>query len=275
MVTTAVHARARCTHTRTSVVTRTRKVAVLLGTHQSALRVSSSRSSRDRSPMVAATSMRAPTATPTSRGALGASLRRGASARASRVGASSARRPVAARAAAFAPRRAPARVREALAPVRPTRAAHLARRSRLCAARAAATPNGPNACSADAVNNGLACFEARQYEDAVVNFTSALNDFGAPSEDESRAALYNRACASCKLRRFDSAKADLTSAVNEYGLKFSVVLKDSDMEVFRGTPQYEEMADEVKGFRSGASIAKLKAEAVSYTHLTLPTILRV
>ena len=205
--------------------------------------------------------MRAPTATPTSRGALGASLRRGASARASRVGASSARRPVAARAAAFAPRRAPARVREALAPVRPTRAAHLARRSRLCAARAAATPNGPNACSADAVNNGLACFEARQYEDAVVNFTSALNDFGAPSEDESRAALYNRACAACKLRRFDDAKADLTSAVNEYGLKFSVVLKDSDMEVFRGTPQYEEMADEVKGFRSGASIAKLKAEA--------------
>jgi hypothetical protein len=53
----------------------------------------------------------------------------------------------------------------------------------------------------------------------------------------------------------------LTSAVNDYGLKFSVVLKDSDMEVFRGTPQYEEMADEVKGFRSGASIAKLKAEA--------------
>ena len=122
MVTTAVHARARCTHTRTSVVTRTRKVAVLLGTHRSALRVSSSRSSRDRSPMVAATSMRAPTATPTSRGAPGASLRRGASARASRVGASSARRPVAARAAAFAPRRAPARV-PGLAPARPTRAA--------------------------------------------------------------------------------------------------------------------------------------------------------
>jgi len=207
--------------------------------------------------------MRAPTATPTSRGAPGASLRRGASARASRVGASSARRPVAARAAAFAPRRAPARV-PGLAPARPTRAA--ARRSRTAEklkirAAATATPNGPNGSSADAVNNGLACFESRQYEDAVVNFTAALNDFGVPSEDESRAALYNRACASCKLRRFDSAKADLTSAVNEYGLKFSVVLKDSDMEVFRGTPQYEEMADEVKGFRSGASIAKLKAEA--------------
>ena len=210
--------------------------------------------------MVVATSMRAPTATPLPRGAPGASLRRGASARASRVGASSARRPVAARAAAFAPRRAPARV-PVLAPVGPTRDTAGASRAASLRASASATPNGPNASSADAVNNGLACFEARQYEDAVANFTSALNDFGVPSEDESRAALYNRACAQCKLRRFDEAKTDLTSAVNEYGLKFSVVLKDSDMEVFRGTPQYEEMADEVKGFRSGASIAKLKAEA--------------
>ena len=208
--------------------------------------------------------LRAPTATSLSRGAPDASLRRGASTRASRVGASSARRPVAAPAAAFAPQRPPARIRRALAPVRPTRAAHRAgRRLRVAsgARAAAATPDGPNACAADAVNTGLACFEARRYEDAVVNFTSALNDFGEPSEDESRAALYNRACAACKLRRFDDAKADLTSAVNEYGLKFSVVLRDSDMEVFRGTPQYEEMADEVKGFRSGASIAKLKAEA--------------
>ena len=155
--------------------------------------------------MVVATSMRAPTATPLPRGAPGASLRRGASARASRVGASSARRPVAARAAAFAPRRAPARV-PVLAPVGPTRDAAGASRAASLRASASATPNGPNASSADAVNNGLACFEARQYEDAVANFTSALNDFGVPSEDESRAALYNRACAQCKLRRFDEAK---------------------------------------------------------------------
>ena len=34
------------------------------------------------------------------------------------------------------------------------------------------------------------------------------------------------------------------------------------MEVFRGTPQYEEMAaEEVKGFRSNKSVQKLKAEA--------------
>jgi hypothetical protein len=39
-------------------------------------------------------------------------------------------------------------------------------------------------------------------------------------------------------------------------------LKDPDMEVFRGTPQYDEMAaEEVKGFRSNKAIASLRAEA--------------
>lgn len=121
---------------------------------------------------------------------------------------------------------------------------------------------GPNKSAADAVNNGLACFEKRRYEDAVKNFAAALSSFGVPSEDESRAALYNRACAYVKLQKYDEAKADLTSAVNDYGLKFSVVLKDPDMEVFRGTPQYDEMAAaEVKGFRSNKAIASLRAEA--------------
>jgi tetratricopeptide (TPR) repeat protein len=125
-----------------------------------------------------------------------------------------------------------------------------------------ATPMGPNKTAADAVNNGLACFEKRRYEDAVKNFSAALSAFGAPSEDESRAALYNRACAHVKLQQYDEAKADLTSAVNDYELKFSVVLKDPDMEVFRGTPQYDEMAaEEVKGFRSNKAIASLRAEA--------------
>mmetsp|Transcript_2319 Transcript_2319/g.3647 ORF Transcript_2319/g.3647 Transcript_2319/m.3647 type:complete len:527 (+) Transcript_2319:163-1743(+) len=124
------------------------------------------------------------------------------------------------------------------------------------------TPMGPNTTSAEAVNNGLACFEKRRYADAVANFTAALSNFGAPSEDESRAALYNRACAHVKLQQYDEAKADLTAAVNEYALKFSVVLKDPDMEVFRGTAQYEEMEEEeVKGFRSNKAIASLRAEA--------------
>ena len=129
----------------------------------------------------------------------------------------------------------------------------------------AADPNaplGPNKSAADAVNNGLACFEKRRYDAAVRNFSAALKDFGSPSEDESRAALYNRACAYVKLQKYDEAKVDLKSAINEYNLKFSVVLKDPDMEVFRGTPQYEEMAaEEVKGFRSNKSVQKLKAEA--------------
>ena len=140
-----------------------------------------------------------------------------------------------------------------------------ARRSFAFAVRAAAapqlTPNGPNASAADAVNNGLACFQMRKYDQAVANFTAALENFGTPTEDESRAALYNRACANAKLQKYDDVKADLTAAVNDYELKFSVVLKDPDMEVFRGTPQYEAMSEDVKGFRSNQGIAKLKAEA--------------
>ena len=101
-------------------------------------------------------------------------------------------------------------------------------------------PLGPNKTAADAVNNGLACFEKRRYDAAVRNFSAALKDFGSASEDESRAALYNRACAYVKLTKYDEAKVDLKSAINDYNLKFSVVLKDPDMEVFRGTPQYKE-----------------------------------
>ena len=44
----------------------------------------------------------------------------------------------------------------------------------------AADPNaplGPNKSAADAVNNGLACFEKRRYEAAVRNFSAALKDF--------------------------------------------------------------------------------------------------
>ena len=115
----------------------------------------------------------------------------------------------------------------------------------------------------------MKCFEMRKYEDAVANFTSALTDFGAPSEDESRAALYNRACAHCKLQNWDDARDDLRCAVNDFELKFSVVLKDGDMEVFRGTRQYEEMADSVKGFRSNTSIANLYVLRVSQIRDTL------
>ena len=129
-----------------------------------------------------------------------------------------------------------------------------ARRAFALAVRAAAapqlTPNGTNASAADAVNNGLACFQMRKYDQAVANFTAALENFGTPTEDESRAALYNRACANVKLQKYDDVKADLTAAVNDYDLKFSVVLKDPDMEVFRGTPQYEAMSEDVKGFRA-------------------------
>jgi len=63
----------------------------------------------------------------------------------------------------------------------------------------------------------------------VVNFTAALADFGTPTEDESRAALYNRACSYVKLYKYDLARDDLTLAVSDYALKFFEVLNDPDM----------------------------------------------
>ena len=47
----------------------------------------------------------------------------------------------------------------------------------------------------------------------MANFSAALADFGTPTEDESRAALYNRACSYVKLRQYDEARDDLTLAV--------------------------------------------------------------
>ena len=141
--------------------------------------------------MVAATSMRAPTATPTSRGAprrvpspgrVRSRLPR------RRVERSPPRRRAPPPLLPDAPRRASPGWRP---PGR--RAARPGGPERRGSARAAAaTPNGPNGSSADAVNNGLACFESRQYEDAVANFTAALNDFGVPSEDEPRGVVQSR-----------------------------------------------------------------------------------
>ena len=249
--------RARCARaTRTGIVARVRKLTVFRGRHNSRRScVLSSRVVTIASPM-ATSILHTPTAMSPSRGTPISSARRAAAARASLAGDTTRRATV-----------APRVIVSGLSSRRDSRVAGLVLQSRRSGTRggvvvrAAATPNGPNTSAADAVNNGLRCFEQKKYEDAVGNFTSALSEFGTPTEDECRAALYNRACAYCKLQKYDEAKTDLTAAVNEYSLKFSVVLKDSDMEVFRGTPQYEEMADEVKGFRSNASIATLKAEA--------------
>ena len=229
MVPTAVHARASAPP-RTGVVTRTRKVAVLLGTHRSALRVSSSRSSRDRSPMVAATSMRAPTATPTSRGAPGASFA-GASARASRVGASSARRPVAARAAACSPTRPGARPRAGARQAdaraaRRSRTAGLARR-RGDAQRPQRLFRGRGEQRSGVLRVAPVRGRGGQLYGGAERLRRALrSEAGGAGQSRVRVVW---------LRRFGSAKADLTS-VNDYSLKFSVVLKDSDMEVFEARP---------------------------------------
>ena len=81
--------------------------------------------------------------------------------------------------------------------------------------------------------------ERRAYDAAVANFTAALTgDLGEPSEDESRAALYNRACAQAKLGDYDGTKADLTAAVNDYALKFSVATRHGGVRGARSTRRW-------------------------------------
>jgi tetratricopeptide (TPR) repeat protein len=109
------------------------------------------------------------------------------------------------------------------------------------------------------VNEGLALFEAKKYDEAIRAFTAALAL--GPNEDESRAASYNRACGYIKMNMYDEAQEDLIAAVNEYNLKFKVLMEDPDLDAFRTSPQYNEVAAAVKGGRGASSMVNLRAEA--------------
>ena len=130
----------------------------------------------------------------------------------------------------------------------------------------AADPNaplGPNKSAADAVNNGLACFEKRRYDAAVRNFSAALKDSDRRARTSperrcttARAYTASNCRSTTRPRLISSPRSTTTTSSSRW------CWKDPDMEVFRGTPQYEEMAaEEVKGFRSNKSVQKLKAGA--------------
>ncbi|OUS46515.1 hypothetical protein BE221DRAFT_192005 [Ostreococcus tauri] len=94
--------------------------------------------------------------------------------------------------------------------------------------------------AATAVNEGLRLFAGKEYEGATRAFGAALTM--SPSEDEARAARYNRACGYVKLNEYDAARDDLIAAVNEHNLKFKVLMDDPDLDAFRSTTQYGEVA---------------------------------
>jgi len=141
--------------------------------------------------------------------------------------------------------------------VRETRATKANRKTTVV--RASSSSSSSHANAAAAVNEGLALFEAKKYDEAVRAFTAALAL--GPNEDESRAASYNRACGYIKMNMYDEAQEDLIAAVNEYNLKFKVLMEDPDLDAFRTSSQYSEVAAAVKGGRGASSMVNLRAEA--------------
>jgi tetratricopeptide (TPR) repeat protein len=107
------------------------------------------------------------------------------------------------------------------------------------------------------VNAGLALFEQKKFDEATSAFTQALGQ--SPNEDEARAASYNRACGYIKLNMYDEARDDLIAAVNEYNLKFKVLMNDPDLDAFRTSTQYNEVAAAVKGGRGASTMVNLRA----------------
>jgi len=116
-----------------------------------------------------------------------------------------------------------------------------------------------NDTAEECVNKGLTLFRDGAYEEATEAFTRALS--ASPSDDEARAARYNRACGYIKLTMYDEARDDLIAAVNEYDLKFKVLMNDPDLDAFRTSSQYNEVAAAVKGGRGSSTMVSLRAEA--------------
>lgn len=102
-------------------------------------------------------------------------------------------------------------------------------------------------------------FERGEHEAATRAFTRALEM--KPNEDEARAASYNRACGYVKMNMYDEAKDDLIAAVNVHNLKFKVLTSDPDLDAFRASTQYGEVAAAVKGGRGASTMVNLRAEA--------------
>ncbi|QDZ21244.1 protein LOW PSII ACCUMULATION 1 [Chloropicon primus] len=85
---------------------------------------------------------------------------------------------------------------------------------------------------------------------------------GRLTDEEAGAANYNLACAYSRLRQFDKAGDPLTRAVNDYGVKYSVVMKDEDLEAYRMSVEFDDVANGLKGgIRSDEQYAKLRVEA--------------
>mmetsp|Transcript_1772 Transcript_1772/g.6689 ORF Transcript_1772/g.6689 Transcript_1772/m.6689 type:complete len:418 (-) Transcript_1772:29-1282(-) len=140
-------------------------------------------------------------------------------------------------------------------------------RRRMVAVRAGpktdANSTAGGSSAADCVARGLEAFAPPcDAELALRCFEDALQR--NPSEDEARAAYYNKACALTRLRDFDGAAEALRVAVMDYRLRFDVALKDPDLKALRERKQFDALSATVRGGDGGQKLqARLRSELKS------------
>ena len=129
--------------------------------------------------------------------------------------------------------------------------------------------SSPPKTAEEAINRGLAEFHERKNPSAALAlFDLALATsppaFPAPlTEDEARAATYNRACALAALARWEEAAAGVLDAVNDKGLKLDVAVKDPDLRKLRERREWLDVLEEAKGGVTTGAVVRARAEAKS------------
>lgn len=137
-------------------------------------------------------------------------------------------------------------------------------------ATVAVATSSPPKTAEEAINRGLAEFHERKNPSAALAlFDLALASppsypFATPlTEDEARAATYNRACALAALSRWQEAADGVLDAVNDKGLKLDVAAKDPDLRRLRERREWIDLLEEAKGGVTTGSVVRARAEAKS------------
>ena len=170
-----------------------------------------------------------------------------------------------------APRPLPRRLHAPAAPRAASKDSSSSSQSSSSPATATTTTSSPPKTAEEAINRGLAEFHERKNPsaalalfDLALSSSSSSSPFPAPlTDDEARAATYNRACALAALGRWEEAAAGVLDAVNAKGLKLDVAVKDPDLRKLRERREWLDVLEEAKGGVTTGAVVRARAEAKS------------